>query len=295
MKGFRPSRSLFSVLLGGGGLAFFVASCISNGSNFLFHVVMSRILGPATYGALGSLLGVITVVTFAVGALQAAVTQGVAERTGKGARGPLALRRHISQAGLAAAASFCVITALSPTIEHYLHLASPVPVILLGLFVALTVLTLVPQGVLLGQLRFRVVALALVGGAFVRLGTGIVLTHLGFGLDGAIAASVLATCVMLAVLLWPLRHEIWNARGDSVAIHFSSAALAVAALGGFATLVGIDSFLARHYLSGVASGEYVAAATAARIALFLPGAIALIAFPKFAAATVSVSRPHMSS
>ena len=284
MKVSRPSRGMFSVLLGGGGLAFFVASCISNGSNFLFHVVMSRILGPTTYGALGSLLGIITVVTFAVGALQAAVTQGVAERTGKGARGPLALRRHISQAGLAAGASFCVITALSPTIEHYLHLASLFPVILLSLFVALTVLTLVPQGVLLGQLRFRVVALSLVGGAFVRLGTGIVLTRLGFGLDGALAASVLATCVMLAVLVWPLRHEVWNSSGGVVAIHFSSAALAVAALGGFAALVGVDSFLARHYLSGVASGEYVAAATAARIALFLPGAIALIAFPKFAAA-----------
>jgi len=283
-KEYRPSRGLFSVLLGGGGLAFFVASCVSNGSNFLFHVIMSRILGPATYGALGSLLGVITIVTFAVGALQATVTQGVAERAGTGARGPLALRRHILQAGFAAAASLCVITALSPTIEHYLHLASPMPVIMLSLYVALTLLTLVPQGVLLGQLRFRVVALSLVGGALVRLGTGIVLTELGLGLEGALVASVLSACAVLFVLLWPLRHEVWNSSGDVVAIHLSSAALAVAALGGFATLVGVDSFLARHYLGGLASGEYVAAATGARIALFLPGAIALIAFPKFAAA-----------
>ncbi len=279
-----PSRGSVSLVLGGGGLAFFAASCIWNGSNFLFHVIMSRILGPVTYGALGSLLGIITVITFAAGAIQAAVVQGVAERTGEETRGPLALRRQISRAGIAAAASMFVLTTLSPVIERYLHLASPYPVFLLGLFVALSLLVLVPQGVLLGRLRFRVVAVSLVVAAFCRLGTGIVLAVLGFGLDGALAASVAAACVMLAVLLWPLRHELLCGTGDVLNINLSSAALAVSDLGGFASLVGIDSFLARHYLGGAASGEYVAAATAARIALFLPGAIALIAFPKFSAA-----------
>ena len=189
----------------------------------------------------------------------------------------------MSQAGLAAAALVCLMTVLSPAIEGYLHLASAIPVILLGVLVGFSLFTLVPQGVLLGQLRFRVVALSLVAGTFVRLATGIVLTELGFGLDGALEASVLAACVMLGILLWPLRHEVWSSSGDTLVMQFRSAALAVAALGGFAALVGVDSFLARHYLSGQASGHYVAASTAARIALFLPGAIALIAFPKFAA------------
>jgi O-antigen/teichoic acid export membrane protein len=276
-------NGLFIALASGGGLALFVASCVSNGSNFLFNAIMSRILGPATYGALGSLLGIVTVATFALVALQATVTQRVAERRGSGTEGRMALRRHMSTAGLVAAASLLVVTAFSPVIEHFLHLTSPVPVAMVGLFVALTVLTVVPQGVLLGQLRFRVVAVALVGAALVRLGTGIILTQLGFGLDGAIAASVASAFVLLIVVSWPLHHELWTSEGDRCAIRFSSAALAVGALGGFAALVGVDSFLARHYLSPGSSGEYVAAATAARIALFLPSAIALIAFPKFAA------------
>jgi glycosyltransferase involved in cell wall biosynthesis/O-antigen/teichoic acid export membrane protein len=276
-------KRLFSVLVGGGGLAFFVASSFANASNFLFHVVMSRILGPATYGALGSLLGLITVVTFAVSALQAAVIQAVAERSSEKAGRPMALRPQMSRAGLAAIASLLIATALSPAFEHFLHLASPVPVILLGVFAALSILTLVPQGVLLGRLSFGVVALSLVAAAIIRLSTGFVLADQGFGLDGALVASVLAAATMLAVLVWPLRHEVCNSSGDPVVMHFTSAALAVAALGGFSALVGVDSFLARHYLSGVESGYYVAAATAARIALFLPSAISLIAFPRFAA------------
>ena len=266
----RKSKRLFSVLVGGGGLAFFVASSFANASNFLFHVVMSRILGPSTYGALGSLLGLITVVTFAVSALQAAVTQTVAERSHEKTGRPLALRPHVIRAGFVAIASLCVVTALAPAFEHYLHLGSPVPVVLLGVFAALSLLTLVPQGVLLGRLSFGVVALSLIAAAIIRLTMGIVLADLGFGLDGALVASVVSAGSMLIILVWPLRSEMWNSTGDAVVIRFTSAVLAVTALGGFSALVGVDSFLARHYLSGVESGYYVAAATAARIALFLP-------------------------
>lgn len=246
---------------------------------------MSRMLGPSTYGALGSLLGLIAVITFGVGALQTAVTQAVAEQPGDsaGSRDPLALRKHTCHAVIGAAVSLCVIAASSPAMERYLHLSSPVPVILLGVFVGLHILILLPQGVLLGQLSFRVVAVSLVVGAVFRLGAGIVLADLGYGLDGALNASVLSAIVTLGVLVWPIRSDIWSTRGSPVTIHFNSTILAVAAVGGFSAAVGVDVFLARHYLGASASGHYAAAATAARIALFLPGAIALIAFPKFAA------------
>ena len=275
------SRRLFAALLGGGGLALFVASCVSNASNFLFHVMMSRILGPSTYGALGSLLGLITFVAIAVTALQAAVTQAVAERQ-TGAR-TLALRKHTIQVSIAGVGAFLIVAAAYPALDEFLHLSSPLPVILLGLFVAINLLVLLPQGVLLGQLSFRIVAAALVISSIVRLACGIALTEFGFGLDGAVAASVFGAVALLLVLIWPLRRQIWSVSGRSVSIRFNSAIVAVAALGGFSALVGVDVFLARHYLPASASGHYAAAATAARIALFLPSAIALIAFPKLAA------------
>jgi len=280
----RPSTP-FSSLVGGGGLAFFLASSFANGSNFVFHMVMSRLLGPATYGALGSLLGLITVVTFAVGALQAAVTQAVAIRVGRTplANVSLALRRHSLRVLTVAIGAFALTVALSPALEGYLHLGSLVPVILLGLFIAISVLALLPQGVLLGRLSFRVVAAALVSSAVVRLVSGTILVELGFGLDGAVLSSVLSGVVLLAVLVWPLRYQMLRSAGEHVAFRPTSAALAVSALGGWSALVGIDTFLARHYLGGAASGHYAAAATAARIAMFLPSAVALIAFPKLVA------------
>lgn len=274
------SRPLLGAVLGGGGLAFFVASTVANGSNFLFHVVMSRLLGPDAYGALGSLLGIMSVVTFGAVALQAAVIQAA---SAPDPTQPAALGRHTARSLVAA---FCVLVlsaALSSTLDGFLHLGSPVPVVLLGVFVALSLVAVVPQGVLLGRLSFAVVASALVAGAVVRVGAGVALVELGFGLDGALAATALSAAAILGVLLWPLRHALTR-HGDQLRIRMGPAALAIGAVGGFSALIGVDTFLARHYLPAGAAGRYAAAATAARIALFMPSALSLVAFPRLSAA-----------
>ena len=59
-----------------------VATAGVNGLNFLFHVLISRLLGPSHYGALGAVLQVISVLAVPLGAVQLAVTQAVASGTG---------------------------------------------------------------------------------------------------------------------------------------------------------------------------------------------------------------------
>ena len=45
----------------------FVAFSLANGSNYLFHVSVSRTLGPIDYGALGSVLAILTVLSIRTG------------------------------------------------------------------------------------------------------------------------------------------------------------------------------------------------------------------------------------
>lgn len=268
----------------GGGVAFFLATIVASAANFAFHVVMSRLLGPGTYGALGSILGIATVVTLAATALQAAVTQAVAETTPAVGAPATTLRRPAAGTAAAAGALFVVVGAVSPVLSGYLHLSSPLPVVLFGGFVAATLAAFVPQGVLMGRLRFSVVASALVAGALVRLAAGPLFYALGWGLAGAVAATLLNAVVVLGVLWWPLRHSLAAPWSRGLQLRLAPATLAVASLGGLSAFIGLDSFLARHYLAADASGYYVAAATAARIALFLPAAIGMLAFPRMAAA-----------
>src|SRR4051812_38730553 len=65
---------------GGGGFLLFGAMTAVDVSNFLFHVLISRILGPSSYGALGALLGLLLVLQVPIGAMQVAITQEVAAR-----------------------------------------------------------------------------------------------------------------------------------------------------------------------------------------------------------------------
>ena len=317
-RGFERLRSW--QLGSNGGWALFVATIAVGISNFGFHMLMSRLLGPGTYGAFGSLLGLVTVLTVVVGALQVAVTQAVAERGPHGLKAvsasptgelllsasenstnkvgkvdkldrsvatstyeQLALLRPLFLVGLVGVACVVVLGAASPLLEGFLHLSSAVPVVLFGFFVGLAVVSLVPQGVLLGRLSFRRVALAGILGAIARLLSGALLVEAGFGLDGAVAASVLNATVSLAVLLWPLRFELLPRRqGVRLEVHLRTLVLSVIAVSGSAAFVAVGPFLARHFLAASASGYFVAASTAAQISLFIPGAVAMVAFPRFA-------------
>src|SRR3954451_19695565 len=80
-RGSRLARAvLSSPVMSGGGLYLLVALMVANASRFLFHVAVSRYLVPASYGALGALLGIMLVLAVPATALQVAITKQVAAR-----------------------------------------------------------------------------------------------------------------------------------------------------------------------------------------------------------------------
>jgi hypothetical protein len=106
---------------------------------------------------------------------------------------------------------------------------------------------------------------------------------MGLGLEGAVAASVVGQVVTTVLQVPRLRHELTGWRGTQrVGVGGRQALLSLAALGGYGVLMSMDSVLARHYLPSREAGWYTAAATAGKIALFLPAAVATLAFPRFA-------------
>jgi O-antigen/teichoic acid export membrane protein len=103
----RPSRPLSrlknlapAAVVGSGGLALLAATVVLNGGNLAFNVVMSRLLGAARYGALGSIIGLLTVFTVLAQGAQLAVAQTLAGRLGA-APGRMSLRKPVGVAALA--------------------------------------------------------------------------------------------------------------------------------------------------------------------------------------------------
>ena len=283
----RHRRSLLaripSGLLKGGAWSLLMASVGVSGLNFAFHAMISRLLGPASFGALGAVLNVITVLAVPLGAVQVAVTQAVAPRAGRDERP--SLRRLTVQAGLWGAAAMAAFWALAPLIDGFLRLTSPFADLAIGIWIPLAVVSAVLQGALLGQLRYVPVAVAtFLGGGALRLISGAALVSAGFGMGGAVAATLIAAAFTVGTLLMVARKGLLDRGSDPVRISLRDAALSIAALAGATTLTGVDVFLARHYLPPVAAGHYAAAAIAGHVALFLPGALVTVTFPRLVAA-----------
>ncbi|MHB1711680.1 MAG: glycosyltransferase, partial [Acidimicrobiales bacterium] len=262
-----------------GGIVFVIASVAVNLSNFVFHLVLSRLLGPAGYGALGALLNVTAVIGVPLAAVSVTVAQSVARRPDPADTPPLG--RLLRLSAVAAVAGFGLWLAATPTIDRFFHLHSPGATIVLGLWLVPALPGAVLEGVVLGQRRFRVAGLGQVAGVLVRLAVGVVLVELGFGVIGGVAATAAAGSVVVAVYAVSLRSALGGE--GRFAPRAGDALLSTIALGGAALLTSIDAWLARHFLAAHAAGLFTAAATAGNIALFLPGAITMVYFPRLAA------------
>ncbi len=275
-------------LIDGGGATLFAALTLVNVASFLFHLVVSRALGPAQYGALSPLLGLLLVLSVPTGALQALVTREISKSRGdlshEGPPVPIAIGRLLSQAVLMGAAAFVALVVAAPALVLFLHLPSLTSAVMLAAYVLPVVIGVVPKGVLLGELRFRRVAFALLGGAIVRVLLGYLFVLWRTGVEGAMAATVLSEVVTVGLLLPSIRPFVASpAAKETVDVRWREAGGAVVAFAGFWLLTATDTVLARHYLPRRESGLYAAAATAARATMFLPSAVSLIAFPRFAA------------
>lgn len=263
----------------------FVTLTVVNGSNFLFHAAISRRLEPASYGGLSALLGILLVLTVPVSALQLAITRKVAARRDSGhGPGSVVVGPLLADAVVWGVLLSGALVVVAPVVRAFLHLPTLSSAVMLAVYVLPAAIALVPRAVLLGQLRFRLVAGGLLAGAATRLALGIVLVERGAGIDGAMAATVLGEVVTAAVLLPALRAVV---RGpDDVTplrVQWGEATGAVLAFTGFWVLTGVDTLLARHYFPRTESGLYAAAATGARTAMFFSAAVSIVAFPRFAA------------
>ena len=268
-----------SGILGRGAISLLLATAGVNLSSFLFHIELSRLLGPGKYGAINSVLGILMLVAVPIGAAQLAVTQVVVGYVNKGQN--FSILKMTKRSLFLGAVAMIIFLILIPLQERYLHLHSATPLVLVAIWTPIATVGAVLQGALIGEYRFRSVAFAtFMSGGPVRLLLGLGMVKAGWGVSGAVLATVVAQLFSTISLFVSARNN-YGAHLERIHLRTSGEdmALSIAAVGGFAVLSSVDTFLARHYLSAHFAGVYAAGAVAAHIALFAPMAIVSVAFP----------------
>lgn len=253
----------------------FLGYSLNNVATFGFHVVVSRILGPSRYGALGAVLALTLLVTVLVSSLSLAVVRSVAVRPADTGWDLASAYRKVALVCVVVAACGAV---LSPLIAAYLHMRSVVPPLLLVAFALALIAGAVPKGVLVGQHRYAEMASTLAASAVLRVLLGGVLAGL-LGLSGALGAYVVAEAGASAGAAWLAAGHRAGARRP-LGLPLRDLGLSLAAYSGIWMLSGSDQFLARHLLVAREAGFYVAASTAGSIALWLPFSVTSSLYPK---------------
>ncbi|MFL6028880.1 MAG: lipopolysaccharide biosynthesis protein, partial [Gaiellaceae bacterium] len=258
-----------------------------NGSNYLFHVVVSRMLGPSSYGALAALLAVVMVLSVPFGVVQTVVAQRAAALRARGRDDEVAALAASTERGLtplAWAAGVAVLLA-APLLAFFLHVGL-LSAALLAPYVLFSLLTAVPLGVLQGAHRFGGLAGLMLLSVAVRLAAGIAFVWAGLGVPGAVLATALSPLVVLVVGVRLVRPVSPRGQKERASLEHLRGRFATAFLGltSFWLFAEADIALARHFLNGDDSGYYSSAGLLARGLLFVPGAVALAAFPRFVAA-----------
>lgn len=270
-----------------GDLWYITAAGVVNVANFVFFGLVGHLLRPSAYGAVAALLNVVSIASIPLNAVQAAVVREVVLQSRDGVAP--ALRRAGALFVVCGLGATVLVAGASPLAARYFGLGTVVPVLLLAVWLAPSVASSLFDGVLIGTLRWRPIAVSLIAGAAVRVAFAALAGAVDPGIEGPVLATVLNALVTLGVVLWvfwksyrlPGRDQLGRdqLRRPQLRLPVKATTSTVLALTGYSTLVAVDTLMARHIFPAL-SGGYAAAVTIGRIALFLPMAVTVVVFPR---------------
>ena len=267
------------------GLVLILSMAVMNGANWLYHVVMSRALGPAGYGGLSALLGLLFIMTVPATTIQMGLSALVARREvgGDGSFFATVLTRWLGGFLLLGLVLSVVPLLLSPWLATLLRLASPVPVMIAGTVLISWLPLPVVRGLLQGAQRFRTLGASFVTEGLLKLGIAALLVSIGLGLSGAVAAISLGALGALALTVLGLRSRATRrptSVGPQDAAIFRSLLPYAVAVAAFTLLTQSDVVLVKMLFSPADAGVYAAASTGGKIILYLTAPLAMVMLPE---------------
>jgi O-antigen/teichoic acid export membrane protein len=271
------------------GTIVFLGIAGANLGNYLFHFISARWLGPSSYGDVASLVAVIGLISLPLVGVQVAVARYVAGFAEAGAQSSVSLffSKGLQLALVLGVVVTAVFIALSIPLRNFLGIESLSAVVLTALVAAPSLASPVVWGLAQGLQRFVLFSAAVAIGPALRPVLAVILLAAGFGVAGAMGATLIAAVVATAVPLVVLRHRItWGTRQPSPVPAREVARYLVPAMVGvlsITSLTTVDVIVAKAALSDHDAGLYGSASLIGRVILYLPAAIVLVLLPKVAA------------
>lgn len=257
-----------------------------NVGNYLYHLLMGRMLGVSLYGALESIISALYILSVPTLTLNLVIVKYVSSHKGRGEHESIhGLYNYILRLllifGLLISIIFIII---SPHIQKFLHLPSITLALLLPLGFFLNLFYFLNKSLLQGISSFFKLSVLNFIEALVKLFFAVLLVYLGFRVEGAYGAVIVSIALTSVVSVFYIK--------DIVKIHLTRAVeylhgtdLLKFSLPTFITSLGLisifttDVILVRHFFPGAESGYYSALSVLGKIVYFAAAPIVLVLFP----------------
>ncbi|MDP3894609.1 lipopolysaccharide biosynthesis protein [Nocardioides sp.] len=276
------SGSMRGLIRSGGVIA--LAMAAMNVSTYAFTILAARLLGPAQYGAVASLMGLLLVVNVLALGLQATGARQVAADPGRRDQIEARIMAATYRAALTLGA-LCLV--LAPLISWALSLDGWHAASMIGLSAIPLTLMGGQAGVLQGEQRWMPLAGIYLAAGLGRLVIGLVLMLLVPSAFGAMLAVAVAAWLPAVVGALALGHVGPRRRSTPRPRHQGGRILREVvtnshALLAFFALSNLDVVLARAVFAEHEAGLYAGGLILTKAVLFLPQFVVVIAFPSMA-------------
>lgn len=276
----KKGLSLLSHPLLSGSVVMIFGTNFVNILNYLYHLIMGRLLGPSFYGelaALFSLVGILGIVTLA---LNTVIVKYISSTSGDFERKGL-IRWFTKKILVFSLVLFVLVVILSPFIASFLKIDNPLLVFFVGVVAVFSLLMVVNKAVLQGLLRFNETVVIVLTENGLKLILGVALVYLGFSVGGAMLGLTIG-----AILGWLLsksflkglagsKEEI-SPDGKSILSYFIPVFLQAVAV---TSLYSTDLILVKHFFNPHDAGIYAATSTLGKIIFFGASPVSLVMFP----------------
>lgn len=270
-------------LISGSGVIF-LGSLFANPLNFLFNLFMTRNLTVADYGTLASLVSLITLTTIPAGALLPTIIKFAASYFAKNeldmVRGLFfKVSKLTIPLGLVVLVIFIIF---NQQISQFFHIRDSMLILLAGVIVAISFISVPNQPILQAKLAFRFMTFIGASGTLLKLFSGVVLVYLGFSIWGAVWAVFFSFIVPYFLSFIKLTFLFKNGIHTphiSIKKLISYGMPSTIALFALTSFVSTDIILVKHFFSNTDAGLYAGVSLIGRIVFFLTAPIGTVMFP----------------
>lgn len=267
-------------------LIVFAGSFGAGVGGYVYNMLMGRMLGPADYGELSSLVSLFYIISVISSTLSIAVSRNISElkaqnRMEEGSRFISKINGLLIKMGILV---FVLFVFFSSIIADFLRISSISPVIILGTVLGISLIGTANAAGLQGLQKFFRMSLNSILHSVLKVALAVFFVWMGFGVAGALGAMAFAAAAAaLLAYYWLDVPKKFKSAEDTNKINITSAILGLwpvflTALS-LTALYNIDVILAKHFFAPEEAGYYSVLSLLGRIIFFITGSVAIVLFP----------------